>query len=189
MIRLLVVAMVSTFLLIPIAGYSSNIIKNEILLIIVSFISGYVIVPAILLKLWPEREGINEVETLDLALEKGLIKTIEYSVDKVVEIEESEDEGLHYLMSISPDKTLSLFGQYLYPYGELDKFPSTKIRLFIHMGNNLCYGIECAGDKINEVDQLDPPTPEAWAAGVVPYDLDIIEKPLVDIVNGIKKYA
>ncbi|ARU28775.1 hypothetical protein [Cellvibrio sp. PSBB006] len=189
MLRLLVVAAVSTFLLIPIAGYSSNIIKNEILLIIASFISGYVIVPAILLKLWPERQGRNEVETLDSALESGLIKTVEYSVDQVVEIEEFEDEGLHYLMSISPNKTLSLFGQYLYPYGELENFPSTRIRLFIHTGNNLCYGIECAGDKITEIDQLGPPTPDAWAAGVVPYDLEIIEKPLVDIVYGIKKYA
>ena len=189
MLRLLVVAVASTFLLIPIAGYSSNIIKNEILLIITSFISGYVIVPTILLKLWPERQGRNEVETLDSALEKGLIKTIEHNVDKVVEIEEFEDEGLHYLLSISPNKTLSLLGQYLYPYGELEKFPSTKIRLFIHIEDNICYGIECVGDKINEIDQVGPPTPQAWAAGVVPYDLDIIEKPLGDIVEGIKKYA
>lgn len=189
MFRLLTIALVSTFLLIPIAGYSSNIIKNDVLLILVSFISGYVIVPAILLRLWPEKQAQVESDTIDSALEKGLIKTIEYSISEGVEIEEFEDEGLHYLLSISPTKTLSLFGQYLYPYGELASFPSTKLRLFIHKENNLCYGVECIGDKLESVPLLGSPTSDAWEAGVVPYDLDIIEKPISEVVSEIQKHA
>ncbi len=189
MLRLLIVAIVSTFLLIPIAGFSSNIIKNEILLFIVSFTTGYVIVPIILLRLWPEKQVSTELDTLDHALEKGLIATCEYSISEAVEIEEFEDEGLHYLLSISPTKTLSLFGQYLYAYSELSNFPSTRIRLFVHTKNNLCYGVECIGNKLEKVSTMEPASPEAWGAKVVPYDMEIIEKPISKVVGQIQKYA
>ncbi len=189
MLRLLIVAIVSTFLLIPIVGFLGNFIKNEILLIVVSFTAGYVIVPAILLKLWPERQSANDSDSLERALEKGLIEAREYSVLEAVEIAELEDEGLHYLLSISPARTLSLSGQYLYSYSELPNFPSATMRFFVHTKSNLCYGIECIGNRLDNVTRIKPASSEAWKAEIVPDDMEIVERPISEVVSQIQTYA
>ncbi|WP_194868227.1 hypothetical protein [Pseudoalteromonas sp. PPB1] len=189
MLRLIIVAIVSTFLLIPVAGFSSNIIGNEVLLVVISCFIGYVIVPIILLRLWPAKPATLTLDTLQQAIEKGHITTIEYAISEVVEIEEYEDEGLHYLLSISSEKTLSLRGHYLYPYSELPNFPATIMRLFVHTENNLCYGIECVGSNLGSVRKVTQASNAAVDAEVVPSDMEVIEKPISDVVSEIQKYA
>lgn len=189
MLRLLIVAIVSTFLLIPIIGFSSNIIDNKVLLIVFSFFIGYVIVPIILLGLWPAKPVAVKLDTLQQALEKGQIMTRDYVISEAVEIEEYEDEGLHYLLSISPEKTLSLCGHYLHPYSELPNFPATKMRLFIHTENNLCYGIECVGSKLKPMRKIAPGPEGALDAEYIPSDMEVIKRPLLNVVSAIQKNA
>lgn len=57
MLRLIVIAVVCTVLLIPIAGFSSNISTNDPLLIAISFGLAYVAIPAFLLQIWPALKG------------------------------------------------------------------------------------------------------------------------------------
>lgn len=189
MIRLLTIAIISTFLLIPIAGYSSNIIKSEALLVAVSVITGYVIVPILLLRLWPEAKSDADYESIEIALAKGNVSTSEYDVVEVVQMEEKEDEGLHFLMAIAPGKTLSFCGQYLYPYQDNKYFPSDRIRIIFNSEKGYCYGIECIGNKLNKIRTIAPPTSEAYAADVVPFDFQFISKPLSDVVAEIERYA
>jgi hypothetical protein len=187
MFRKLAIAVISTFLLIPIAGYSSNIIKNSFSLIAVSVIVGYIIIPALLLKLWPERS--KEVDSMEVALAKGSLLSQDFEIEEVVEIREFEDEGAHYLFSIASNRTLSLFGQYLYEYKMLANFPSKKIRVFSNAKEPLTYGLQCLGEKLEISKSIASPTSEAWAANVVPFDLQIVEKPLSVVVGAIEKYA
>lgn len=189
MIRLLIIGLVSTLLLIPIAGFSSNVISNDIALIAVSFTLGYVVVPAILMQIWPADRRPSEYVSMEMALAKGLVSTIECDVYEVVEIEEFEDEGLHYLMSISPNRTLSLFGQYLYPYQTNYNFPSDKIRVFYNSKDGYTYGIECIGSKVKNIKHIDSPSSSAWDAGVVPSDRQIVEMSLSDVLAQIARFA
>jgi hypothetical protein len=187
MIRIITIAVISTFLLIPIAGYSSNIIKNEAVLIAVSFLTGYVIIPILLMRLWPSKN--IKIDSIETALAKGTVLITEYEVLEMVEIDEDEDEGLHYLIAVSPEKTLSLFGQYLYPYQENEKFPSDRIRVITNTEHEYCYGIECIGNKLCNIKRIPPASAEAWGEEVVPYDLQLLNKPLSEVVSDIEKYA
>ena len=150
MLRLLIIAVVSTMLLIPIAGFSSNIITNEPILIVVSVGLGYVVIPVILLRLWPKpkiKKG-KEWKSIAEALEEGELLTIEHEVRDVAEIEEFEDEGLHFLLKIETGETLYLCGQYLYGIVERNEFPSCKVRLFTNKVTGQFYGIEPVGERI-----------------------------------------
>ena len=126
---------------------------------------------------------------METALLEGTLDVREYQVTEVVEIEEFEDEGYHYLFAIAPDKTLCLSGQYLPPYENLANFPSDKIRIFVNAEMNVCYGIQSIGDKIDIKECVSSPSDEAWQAGVIPEDLTVLERPLEMLVNDIKQYA
>lgn len=156
MLRLLVIAIVSTFLLIPIAGYSSNIIQNETLLIMTSVMTGYVIVPAILLKLWPVSPSLPVNDTMFDTLMKGQLVSENYHVQQAVAIEEVDDEGLHYLLAVDSDKTLYLNGQYLYDPVERGEFPSTNIHVFRNRQTGSVFGIDPQGTPVSVSTTLPP---------------------------------
>jgi hypothetical protein len=146
MLRLISIAVVCTMLLIPIAGFSSNIISNGPLLIAVSFGLAYVAAPAVLLHIWPARTG-QQHKSMQDALWDGELLSQEYRVSAVAEIEEVEDEGFHFLLSTNSGETLYLSGQYLYGAVERSEFPSESVRLFSNKKTGLRYGIEPGGPK------------------------------------------
>jgi hypothetical protein len=147
LIRLVAIAIVSTVLLIPIAGFASNITSNKLLLIVVSFGTSYVLIPMLLLRLWPaERSAVED--SIATALWSGELLTTEYTVHEVVEVEEVEDEGFHFLLSTGENETLFLSGQYLYGLVEQHKFPSSQLRVFRHRTKGHAYGIEPIGSAM-----------------------------------------
>ena len=145
-LRLLVIGVVSTLLLIPIAGYSSNVIHSEALLVAVSVALGYVVVPAILLRLWPPRTAT--VKSMQNALWEGELQTVDYRVLEIAQVSEQEDEGLHFLIAIGEGRTLYLSGQYLYGLVERRAFPSEAVRVFLNKITGDRYGIEPVGKPI-----------------------------------------
>ncbi|MDO5686558.1 MAG: hypothetical protein Q4G42_04105 [Neisseria sp.] len=148
MFRFFAVAGICTLLLIPIAGYSSNIIKNPLLLVLVSGSLAYVVLPALLLHLWPETRKSSVPESMESALWGGHLITTSYEVLDIAEIREAEDEGLHFLIATHAG-TLFLSGQYLYELVGLEAFPCEEIRLFRHRETETSYGIEPVGKPIN----------------------------------------
>ena len=145
MLRLIFIAGICTFLLIPIAGYSSNIVKDPMLLGLVSFGSAYVLLPALLLHLWPKSSLAVRQEPMQSALWSGRLKTADYRVSDVIEVEEMEDEGMHFLLATNGG-TLFLSGQYLYELVESGAFPCGGVRLFSNRQTGLPYGIEPIGE-------------------------------------------
>lgn len=149
MLRLIVIAVVCTMLLIPIAGFSSNIISNGPLLILVSFGLAYIVIPAYLLHIWPALPKRNPL-AIEAALWEGNLATTEYAVEEVVRIEESEDEGFHFLLAIENGETLFLSGQYLYSLVDRGLFPSERVRVFRNRVTGMLYGIEPAGSALKD---------------------------------------
>ena len=182
--RLLVIAVVSTFLLIPIAGFSSNIVSNTAALILVSVVTGYVIVPAILLKIWEPRD-LPVTGYLDEAVATGTLTYSDFDVRQVISIAESEDEGLHFLLEVGPDQTLFLSGQYLYGPVEKGLFPSTKIRIYWDSGDDMTVGVAGLGTPVEAVAELPPFTLEQFESDSIPADRSIIERSIHDVAESM----
>jgi hypothetical protein len=144
MFRLIAIAVICTMLLIPIAGFSSNIISNGPLLAAVSFGLAYLVVPAFLLHIWPAQKR-RTVSSMQDALLDGELVTVEHGAREIVQIEEAEDEGLHFLVATESGQTLFLSGQYLYGLVERRTFPSERLRAFGNRVTGLSYGIEPVG--------------------------------------------
>lgn len=151
MIRLITIAAICTMLLIPIAGFSSNIISNGPLLIIVSFGLAYIVIPAYLLHIWPANpEPKQKPLSIETALWVGDLATTEYEVEDVAQIEEDEDEGFHFLVATKGGETLFLSGQYLYNLVDREFFPSERVRVFRNRVTGMTYGIESSGRQLND---------------------------------------
>ena len=155
MFRLIAIAAVCTLLLIPIAGFSSNIISNGPLLIAVSVALAYFVIPIFILRAWPARK-VKKLKSMSSALWDGELQTDEHRVFAVAQIEETEDEGLHFLVTTEPGQTLSITGQYLYGPVERKAFPSEGFRLFKNSVTGQIYGIEPLGRPIMSWPIFDP---------------------------------
>jgi len=155
MFRLIAIAVVCTMLLIPIAGFSSNIISSVPLLIAVSCGLAYFVIPVYLLRLWPSQK-VKKLKSMSDALWDGELQTVEYKVCAIAQIEETEDEGLHFLIATETGQTLSLSGQYLYGPVERKAFPSEGVRLFKNSVSGQLYGIEPIGQRVLSWPIYDP---------------------------------
>ena len=147
MLRTIVIVVFCTLAIIPIAGFSSNIISNDIFLIAFVFVFGYIALPAMLLYLWPASIATGN-DTMEVALGKGNITTALYSTMALAEIKEFEDEGMQFLVEIDGGRTIFLFGQYLCGLVEKNAFPATQFRIFSNKVTGVIYGIEPVGAAI-----------------------------------------
>ena len=148
MFRLIAIIAFCTLCLIPIAGFASRIISNEVLHIAFTFGFGYVILPAMLLHLWPTPKSKAE-QSMEEALESGNLATTVYSTVAVAELAELEDEGRQFLVEIDGGRTLCLIGQHLYGPVERKLFPCTQFRAFANRVTGRIYGVEPAGPPIH----------------------------------------
>lgn len=169
MFRFIIIAIVCTGMLIPIAGFSSNIISNGAVLIALTFGLGYVALPILLLSIWPEAKGKRSKSIQD-ALWDGELLTTEYESCAVAQIEETEDEGLHFLVTTQTGETIFLSGQYLYELVERNMFPSERFRIFKNKTTGESYGIEPAGTRLASWSTFGPFAPENSSANFFPED-------------------
>lgn len=184
MLRLVVIAIVCTALLIPIAGFSSNIITNGPLLIAVSFGLAYVAIPAFLLRIWPAPKG-KKSKSMQDALWDGELVTLDYDVHAVAQIEEMEDEGLHFLVATETGQTLCLSGQYLYGPVERNVFPSQRVRVFKNKITGLFYGVEPIGQRLTSWPIYDPFTAENAQSTFMPEDGELYSQSIAEIVAAL----
>ena len=120
MLRLAVIIGFCTLAIIPIAGFASNIIKNEVLLIAFTFGFGYVALPAMLLYVWPE----PSVPSMESALAAGDLVTTQYSAVKLVQLEHIDERGPYFLVE------------------------TLEFRVFANRPTGLVYGVEPSGTPL-----------------------------------------
>jgi hypothetical protein len=184
MIRLILIAIVCTALLIPIAAATSRIISSQPLLIAISFGLAYIVAPAVLLQTWPARRG-KKSKSIGDALWDGELLTVDYPVSAVAQIEEMEDEGLHFLVAIDNVGTLWLSGQYLYGPVERGEFPSQGIRLFRNKATGAFYGIEATGQRLEQWVTYDPVQGEPTEAGFELEDSKVYSQSIEQIAAAL----
>lgn len=140
----------------------------------IAAIAMYIAFPILAMKVWTGKRP-SAISML-AALEDGSLVSADYEVDEVIVIEESEDEGLHFLLDIGQGRTLFLSGQYLYGPVESGRFPSTRIRVFWHAQSDLTYGVQSLGDRILPSRRLRPPSANTIESGALPNDRDILRQ-------------
>ena len=161
--RILILAIVSTILLIPLSITLDRYISNQVLLLFLVFSIGYIVTPLVLAAVFgaiidfilsPFRK---ETEFIDMqeALFLGDLEVNDYRIRRIVKVEQYDVEGNLYLLEINEDKTLCIIGQYLYPFEENLLFPSTKLRVFMNKNTENCYGFQCLGEKVTDIDNFE----------------------------------
>jgi hypothetical protein len=184
MIRLILIAIVCTALLIPIAAATCRIISSQPTLIAISFGLAYIVAPAVLLQIWPTRRG-KKSKSIGNALWDGELLTVDYPVSAVAQIEEMEDEGLHFLVAIDNVGTLWLSGQYLYGPVKRGEFPSQGIRLFRNKATGAFYGIEATGQRLEQWVKYDPVQGEPTEAGFELEDSKVYSQSIEQIAAAL----
>lgn len=96
---------------------------------------------------------------------QGLVERQSFLAHRAFEVEQFEDEGLHYFIELSDGRTLFLSGQYLYDYEptsddpELAQprlFPCTEFVVLRHREAGYVLQIQCAGTVL-EPEVVAPP--------------------------------
>lgn len=84
----------------------------------------------------------------------GLLSDEQFSAKRAFEVQEYEDEGLHFFLELDDGRVLFLCGQYLYGYQEISddpelnqpaQFPCTKFVVRRHKLEHWVHSIECHG--------------------------------------------
>lgn len=142
MLRLAIIIGFCTLCLIPIAGFASNVIENEALLIAFVFGFGYVALPAMLLHLWPART----MDTMERALAAGNLVTTQYSAVKLVELDDAGEYA--FLAELADGRTLALGPDSLVDLVANGRFPTLQFRTFTHRRSTALYGLEPIGEPL-----------------------------------------
>ena len=126
-----------------------------------------------------EQERIRDLE------ERGLLVSTDFEAVRAFQVEEYEDEGLHYFIALQGGGVLCLTGQYLYDYEALEdedddelnqpkSFPCTRFTVRRLRDDGFVLDILCRGEVL-EPEWVAPAFGrEEYRRGRVPEDGDII---------------
>jgi hypothetical protein len=141
--------------------------------------------------------GAPSVEQLAQELEaQDLLTSKQFSVTRAFEVEEFEDEGLHYYLELSDGRVLFMTGQYLYDYEPIDetgdggpdprRFPCTDFVVRRHRAEGYVVDIQCGG-HILEPEVTAPPFGEdVWREGGIPPDGAILMNASYDEIKRLR---
>ena len=147
----------------------------------------FVVFPFLILKMWKAKEV--PVANILVALEEGFLVTEDYDVSEAIEVEESEDEGLHFLLDVGEGRTLFLSGQYLYEPVTAGRFPSSRIRIFWNSRENYTFGVETLGDRLLPTRRLPSLTARVLESKVFPNDRDVLAQDLDEVARLLSESA
>jgi hypothetical protein len=138
--------------------------------------------------------GIRPVEELVEELEaQGLLVSQHFAVSRAFEVEEFEDEGMHFYLELSDGRVLFMSGQYLYDYephedGGHDprRFPCDEFLVLRHRDEGYVVDLQCTGQPLKP-ELLAPPFGEdVWRQGALPKDGAIIVDATYDQIKRLR---
>lgn len=143
--------------------------------------------PLNLLGLKSPEEHLRDLEA------RGLVESSEFVATRAFEVEETEDEGLHYFLALEDGGVLYLTGQCLYDFVEITddpefnqprRFPCTEFTILRHKIDRYILDIRCRGQVI-EPEQLGPPfSREVRRQNRVPEDGQVIRDRTFEVLLG-----
>ena len=108
------------------------------------------------------------------ALENGRVSIKKVKSNRVIEIEEYEDEGAGYIFDIGNGKILFLKGQRFFPADESMEWPNSEFEIVRTVHGNLWIGIFCYGKGLEPAQVI--PTSKCKQ--------DIVWADREDLLNG-----
>jgi hypothetical protein len=137
--------------------------------------------------------GVTPAGELARELEaQGLLTSRHFAVTRAFEVEEFEDEGMHFYLELSDGRVLFMSGQYLYDYepdedgGHARRFPCDEFLVRRHRDEGYVVDIQCTGQPLKP-ELLAPPFGEdVWRQGALPKDGAIIVDATYDQVKRLR---
>ena len=137
------------------------------------------------------------VEQLAQELEaQGLLMSQHFTVTRAFEVEEFEDEGLHYYLELVDGRVLFMTGQYLYDYEPIDetddgeaeprRFPCSTFVVRRHRTERYVLDIQCAGQTMEPELTAPPFGEDVWREGSIPEDGAIIMNATYDEIKRLR---
>jgi hypothetical protein len=127
--------------------------------------------PSVLLLLWRPRSD------LEAARRTGNLQVHELSVTKAWQVEQQEDEGLHFFLELASGGTVFLSGQFLYEPFEARIFPSAGIRVSLDRPSGTVLALQCLGPRIAIERTLAAFSEEELNAGLYPGAFRLYSEP------------
>ena len=133
----------------------------------------------------PSLFGLNRSEHLEALERDGILIRESFSAMRAFEVEQYDDEGLHYFLELASGEVLYLTGQALYEFlpNEGDdndlqspqsrRFPCTEFELLRHRTEGYVVDIVCKGDVLTPEVVLPHEKMPQWQRGDL-LDLDVI---------------
>ena len=124
----------------------------------------------------------------------GLLVNEEFSVRRAFEVEEYEDEGLHFFLELEDGRVLFLCGQYLYDYQEVSDdaelnqkatFPCQKFVVRRHKTERWIHSIICYGPYLKPEATLPHYSKAYQKAFRLPSDGEIFDVPYDELFSRI----
>jgi hypothetical protein len=119
---------------------------------------------------------------IEQELHTGQVEVIKIATDRVIKRKDPEDFGSGYYLKIDKDQTLYLEGQYLDELQYSRKFPNTEFEIIRTKWNNELLEINSHGKYLKPERKLKPFTKEQYKTGDRPFDGDIINLPIDEII-------
>ena len=123
---------------------------------------------------------------------QGLLTTTAFKAVRAFEVEEFEDEGLHYFLELEDGSVLYLTGQELYDYTETDddletplprRFPCTEFTVKRHREKHFIVDLICGGESLEPEVTAPPFTERDYERDLVPDDGEIIVEETYDQIK------
>lgn len=121
---------------------------------------------------------------------EGLLTAEMFNARRAFEVEEFEDEGLHFFLELEDGRVLFLCGQYLYDYQEITddpdfnqpaRFPCTSFTVKRHKTELWVHSIECAGPYLKPEAKFPHYSKAYQRAHGFPCDGDLLDVPYEEV--------
>jgi hypothetical protein len=89
------------------------------------------------------------------AINDGKVKVLKVESEKLIVLEEFEDEGSGYLFDIGKGRTLLLKGREYYPTNEESAWPNTSFELVRTETHAILISLNCYGKELNPSQRID----------------------------------
>lgn len=178
MLRLLVAAIAGAATLFATAMLVPR-FDEPMLVQIVGAISGFVLIPALVLKLWRLPTAIEQAKAA------RTLEVWRFDVVAAVPVQELEDEGPQYFLETSDGGTLFVCGQPLYEAVESGAFPSAQLMLTVDSRQQEILAVESSGARIPVHTALPAFTEEEIYRGRVPVRLTRYSEPPAVVVASL----
>lgn len=129
--------------------------------------------------------GLRPLDTIQTLEERGLLESTDYRATRAFQVEEWEDEGVHYFIELEDDSVLYLNGQYLYEYEPIEddpelnqsrSFPCTEFTVQRHKVEGYVLDLLCRGEVIEPEITAPSFSREDYRWGIVPEDGEILRE-------------